>query len=404
MRFFKKKSAPAFVVNSAAGGAQEFRVNISTEVKSASIREELYNNRLFIVLPSKTLPDNIVMNEMLYPAAEIAAGFKSLEGTQAPLGHPVVNGEYVSASHPEAYLHNVGAFNKNVRRENGSVYIEKWIDKAYAEKVAPELMRAINAGEPISTSTGLTCNRKAVTGKPYKWIAEDMVFDHDAILLHDTPAAGVEQGVGMLVNQEFVINSVLDQSESEMREVLAAALPADAWLVDYSDDTLVYDLNGVDHAVGYTVSDGVVTLDESAYTVKRKTIWERITGALGNSNPVQVNKMDEEMKAMLTANAAAAEANAEAIKTLASSVAKVADAVEAIQDEQAKQAEITANAALAEKRAIVAQSLGEVVANALDGEALDAAIAKCQTAADVKGGFQTNSAGEFGDLTGYTKE
>ena len=403
MKWFKRKSAPVFIVNSAAGTDQQFRVNISTTVKAASIREELYNNRLFIVLPSKTLPDNIVMNDMLYPAAEIAAGFKSLEGTQAPLGHPVVNGQYVSASHPEAYLHNVGAFNKNVRRENGSVYIEKWIDKAYAEQVAPELMAAINEGKPISTSTGLNCNRKAVTGKPYKWVAESMVFDHDAILLHEAPAAGVDQGVGMLVNQQFVINSVLDDSVNEMREVLAMALPADAWLVDYDADTLVYDLNGIDHAVGYTIADGVVTLTESAYTVKRKTIWERITRALGNSNPAQVNKMDEELKAMLTANAQAAEANSTAIAALADSMTKIAESVASIQGEQVKQAEITANAALADKRKIVADKMGEVVANALAGEALDAAVAKCQSVDTVIGGFHANSA-EDGDLSGYTKE
>lgn len=403
MKWFKSKRAPVFVVNSAADGAQQFRVNISATVKAANIREELYNNRLFIVLPSKTLPDNIVMNEMLYPAAEIAAGFKSLEGTQAPLGHPVVNGEYVSAGHPEAYLHNVGAFNKNVRRENGSVYIEKWIDKAYAEQVAPQLMAAINAGKPISTSTGLTCNRKAVTGKHYKWIAQNMVFDHDAILLDEAPAAGVDQGVGMLVNQQFVINSVLEDSVNEMREILSRALPVDAWLIDYDAETLVYDLNGIDHAAGYAIVDGVVTLTESAYTVKRKTIWERITGALTKTNPVQVNKMDEELKAMLTANAQAAEANATAIAALTDSFKMVADSVASIQSEQVKQAEITANAALADKRKVVALKMGEVVANALAGEALDAAVAQCQTVDPLVGGFHANAA-EFGDLSGYTKE
>ena len=397
------RSELGLIVNNAAQPHQQFRVNLSTVVQPSLIREELYNNRLFIVLPSKTLPDNIVMNDMLYPASEIAASFKGLEGTPAPLGHPVVNGEYVPATHPEAYLFSVGALNKNVRRENGSVYIEKWIDKAYAQQVAPELMAAINEGKPISTSTGLLCDRYPVIGKAYSFEARNMRFDHDAILLHETPAAGIEQGVGMLINQQFVINAVLDQSEADKREALALALPEEAWIIDYDDDTLIYsDANGKKMAVPYEVKDGVAILTGEHYTVKRKTKWERFKEALTPSSPVQVNKMDEELKAMLTANAAAAEANATAIAELSGAVAKVAATMDAIQGEQIKLAEATTNAALADKRAVVAATLGETVANALSGEALDAALAKCQpSAAPILAGLHTNTAD---DLASYEKE
>lgn len=406
-KLFKRKSKPQFVVNS-AHGTQQFRVNVTTSVKPSAIREELHNGRVFLVMPSKTLPDNVVMNGMLYPADEIAKSFMSLEGTVAPLGHPIVNGEYVSANHPEAYLHNVGAFNKNVRRENGSVYIEKWLDKAYAEKVAPELMDAINKGEPISTSTGLMCDREPVKGKPYPYVARNMRFDHDAILLNETPAAGVEQGVGMMVNGQMVVNSVLDESERDKREALSAILPEHAHLTDYDDTTLIYEIyeggKEVVQALDYQIIDGVATATEQPYNVKRKTTWERIKSAFTTQDPVQVDTMNEEqIKALMTANEAQAKASQEAIAALTEQMGKLGESLTAIKADQDKANELAVNAQLADKRAVVAKVMGEVVANALTGEALDEAVAKCQSADGVTAaGLNVNSA-DASALT-YEKE
>lgn len=73
------------------------QVNITTKVNSQSIRRETYNGREHLVLPSYTLPANVVMNGGLYTEDEINAHYQGLEGTLAPLGHPQVNGQFVSA-------------------------------------------------------------------------------------------------------------------------------------------------------------------------------------------------------------------------------------------------------------------------------------------------------------------
>ena len=211
------------------------RVNIRTIANMAAIRRERRNGRDKIIVPSATLPDGIVMNGISYPAEEIEKGFMSLNNTYAPLGHPTVNGMFVSASDPEGInIGWIGAHNENVRRENGRVLLDKVIDVARANESVGgrSVLEAIEKGTPIHTSTGLFCDLEASTDDAYEFIARNMDFDHDAILLGEDGAATPEQGVGMMVNakgeesQIDVINSVFEDFEREMDWAADMALRA----------------------------------------------------------------------------------------------------------------------------------------------------------------------------------
>lgn len=224
------------------------RVNITAKVNAASIRREKLNGRDVIIVPSATMPDDVIMNGIMYPAAEIAKGFKSLERTPAPLGHPTINGNFVSASDPEGLnLGYIGAWNSNVRQEKGRVLIDKIIDVEFAsqtvngKRVLDAIDRAIAEETPIHTSTGLYAMMEEATGDvPYKRTARNIVFDHDAILLDEDGAATPEQGVGLLVNSQGVaeeipvINSTLDEDVDRQLDwavdALARALEAKARL------------------------------------------------------------------------------------------------------------------------------------------------------------------------------
>lgn len=198
------------------------RVNITTKVNSATIRREKLNGRDVIIVPSATLPDDVVMNGVLYPSDEIEKSYASLENTFAPLGHPDRNGQFLNAADPEAVNgFHIGAFNRNVRRDGGRVKIDKYIDVLFASNTegGKRVLAAIEKGEPIHTSTGLYAIMENANGDvPYNRIAREIIFDHDAILLDEEGAATPEQGVGMLVNakgekeQIPVINSTLDDA------------------------------------------------------------------------------------------------------------------------------------------------------------------------------------------------
>lgn len=213
------------IVNRAAG--DQVRVNIRSTVNKAKIRKEKRNGRDVIIVPSATLPDDVVMNGILYPADEIEKSFKGLERTPAPLGHPTINGQFVSASDPEGInLGWIGAWNLNVRREKGEdgkhrVFLDKVIDveRANESEGGRRVLDAIEKGKPVHTSTGLYALMEAANGDvDYKYIAREIEFDHDAILLDEQGAATPEQGVGMLVNKQGehvkveVINSTLDDA------------------------------------------------------------------------------------------------------------------------------------------------------------------------------------------------
>lgn len=207
------------------------RVNIRTQVNTKNARYEKRNGRKVVIVPSATLPDDVVMNGIRYPAEEIEKSYMSLNSTPAPLGHPIINGEYASALHPEAINgFYVGAYNDNVKRKDGKVYLDKVIDIAFAEAAegGQEVLNAIKKGEPIHTSTGLYCHLDELDNDDEAdYSARDIDFDHDAILLNEEGAATPEDGVGIFVHSNGekskikVINSYME--EQAMRELEWAA-------------------------------------------------------------------------------------------------------------------------------------------------------------------------------------
>lgn len=164
------------------------------------------------------MPDDIVMNRIMYPKEEIEASYRGLEGIPAPIGHPHdSDGNYVSASSEigvNRFQH--GAFVGKVERRKGRIYIETRINKRKASETqqGKRLLRSIDdimlgaSSDPIHTSTGVYLNsqvlpqtRTCERGKEYDQIARNLVFDHNAILLDEEGAATPSDGVGMLVNK-----------------------------------------------------------------------------------------------------------------------------------------------------------------------------------------------------------
>lgn len=190
-------------------------------VNRGNVQRQTIDGIEHIIVSSYTLPDDIVMNDIMYPADEIEKSYRSLERTLAPVEHPTnSSGEYISATDPIA-INNfyAGAYNINVSRENGRVHIEKHINVAEALKTdrGKRLLDRINELEmnenprAIHTSVGVfleveRCGggkkKKNYAGSEYSMIARNMLMDHDAILLDSTGAATPEQGVGIAVNTD----------------------------------------------------------------------------------------------------------------------------------------------------------------------------------------------------------
>ncbi len=200
---------------------KQVRVNIRSVINKDGIRKEKRNGREVMVVPSVTMPDDIVLNGVKYPADEIASSFHTLERTPAPFGHPTVNGAFVSASDPVGInMAYIGAHNENVRQHEGRVFLDKIIDVEVANRTdsGKEVLNALKSGDPIHTSTGLLCNLEDPEDDSHEHIARNLHFDHDAILLHEEGAATPADGVGMMVNSDGEKIEVINSSLAEWAE------------------------------------------------------------------------------------------------------------------------------------------------------------------------------------------
>ncbi|MGK4442692.1 hypothetical protein ACSMDF_04895 [Yersinia enterocolitica] len=387
------------------------QVNITTRVNNKSIRREKYNGKEHWVLPSYTLPANVVMNGGLYTSEQIDAHYSGLEGTLAPLGHPEVNGAFVSAFSAEGINQgHIGAWNRNVKKSGNRIYVEKWVDVEVASRSegGRELLarvEAIERGEdvpPIHSSVAAFLNELEPNEQQRalgaNWVADIVRMDHDAILLHEIGAATPEQGVGLMVNADLATplqansGALIGESFRERERRLEKAAkdrfaPGDndyAWIADFTDSQAVIIKNGGDAQVyGYKSEGGIITFSDTGTAVTRQESWVSIIAnkvkslftpqdsPATNSNNTEGDMplTKEEMEQIGSMIGEAVATNTEkALKPLS-------DKVDALQANHKTLSDtLTANSRAEEvtKRAEVAKVHGEIVANALSGEALDA--------------------------------
>lgn len=399
------------------------QVNVTTKVNSQAIRRESYNGREHLVLPSYTLPANVVMNEGLYTASEIDAHYQGLEGTLAPLGHPQLNGAFISAFSPEGINQgHIGAWNRNVKKSGNRIYLEKWVDTQIANQSegGRELIsrvEAIERGEdvpPIHTSVAVFLDQlepneqQKATGA--KWVAKIHGMDHDAILLHEVGAATPEQGVGLMVNADLATplkansgaligESYRDREQRLDRAAKERFAPGEneyAWVADFTDSQVVIIRNGgAAQVYGYTSEGGKITFDETGTPVARQESWVTVVAnkvkslfnpqgqpATNHQTEGDMPLTTEEKQELITEIGKGLAANfAEALKP-------ITEKVKALQANHTQLAEtLTANSRAEEKtkREAVAAVLGELAANALTGEALDDAFKRLGSSAQLGG-------------------
>lgn len=286
----------------------------------------------YVIRGAVPIVDDIVMNGGLYPAEEINNSYQTMERKLMPLGHPMVNGKYVSANDPQAVNdYYAGAWAQNVSKASDKVVMDVYVNKAVAE-AKPDGKRLIqrlddmitgNNADPIHVSTGLLLNKEQKAGeskgKKHSWVAHNMQFDHIAILL-DEPGAGTpEEGVGMFVNadgqegevetaslieaanslKDGLMNKVkfffahnsdasFDEIYQMLREAIRAPSGSDVYryVVTVWPDKFIYEEGSKLFQQKYLIDDNAVTLvGEPIEVVRKPTEYEVKTN--GEQNPMK---------------------------------------------------------------------------------------------------------------------
>lgn len=185
-------------------------VNISSLVLNSDIHTETIEGVSFTVIPSKTLPKDVVMNSILYSEEEVERTIHTLDGSPVTLSHPVINGKFADAYEPIAVAKFGfgGGFNRvKGKTDDGRWIVEKLIPTEQLQNTerGKKLSDAIKNKTPIHTSTGVYLTKEPeigvnAAGQEYTARAKIDRFNHDAILLNEVGAATPEQGVGIFVN------------------------------------------------------------------------------------------------------------------------------------------------------------------------------------------------------------
>ncbi len=289
----------------------------------------------YVIRGAVPIVDDIVMNGGLYPAEEINNSYQTMERKLMPLGHPMVNGKYVSANDPQAVNdYYAGAWAQNVSKASDKVVMDVYVNKTVAD-AKPDGKRLIqrlddmisgNNADPIHVSTGLLLNKEQKAGeskgKKHSWVAHNIQFDHIAILL-DEPGAGTpEEGVGMFVNADgqeadvestslidaansmkdgwwnkvkFFISNASEMSFDDIYQALRMSIKQNdkkwRYVISVWPDHFVYEEDGDNSKPKlfdqkYLITDKVVTLvGDPVEVVRKPTEYEVKTN--GETNPMK---------------------------------------------------------------------------------------------------------------------
>ncbi|PHR55981.1 MAG: hypothetical protein COA43_14790 [Robiginitomaculum sp.] len=264
--------------------------NIIQQVNTDKIRTEMMDDIEYLVVSSRTMPSDIIMNDIMYSGEQIDATINTIDETPAPMKHPMIDGKYVSASTQRAQnaFNESGGINKYVKKDGDSHVVDKWFMKSRLETTeqGKQLLAAINKGDPIHSSTGVIISKVAEKGKNkygnYNYIANIDRFDHDAILIGECGAATPDEGVGLMVNSQeeleviFVnLSTGLDMSESankfreKLQEEVKTTFGSDyksVYLCDHNADTVIFEVYENDaytqYRASYEINGDVIALGQ----------------------------------------------------------------------------------------------------------------------------------------------
>ncbi|WPB58632.1 hypothetical protein [Xylophilus sp. GOD-11R] len=301
-------------------GKKQKRVHLLSAVNAANVSKD---SGVYTIKNVCGAVDDIVMNSVLYPAAELATGAKTLDNKPAPAGHPKNDaGQHISATNGDALFRAwIGSYCTNSRHEGGRTVTDIRVNEkqARASDVGARLIDRLDAAiagtnaEAIHVSTGLYFEPVVANGesrgKKYSRIATNLQYDHLAILLDERGAGTPEEGVGMFLNsageeeeiETVEVNAAPDDrradglkgwlskllgngSELSFDQIdsgLRALLPEGAWPREvYAREFVWTDRDGNLWKQGYAVSaDASLAFVGEAVAVKRKVDYVPITNS-----------------------------------------------------------------------------------------------------------------------------
>jgi len=262
------------------------------------VKTETLNGKEYLVAPvSMIVPGVLPGSEgnALYTKSRINERVNRWNQMPLVVNHPKnSSGEYISARDPKI-LNNQGiGFVFNVKGGK-TLSGEAWFDVEKSNEVDPRIIEKLEANENIELSTGsfVKASKRSgkYKGKKYTHVVNSFDPDHLAILLDDEGACSLEDGCGVLVNEngetkELTVNKI---SHNDIRVRLADAIKKfltkgqpdtypniDLWVREVFDKSVVYEKNGVAYELSYTKKGDKVKVSGEPVEVVSKISYEPV--------------------------------------------------------------------------------------------------------------------------------
>lgn len=289
---------------------------------NAKIRREKFDDVEHLILPVIAAQE-MVMNDLFYPAEEFQQWANTWNGIPIPVRHPQINGIFISAKSPRIHeQNNIGWFYNVEFTDDKKLKGEIWLNLEKIEKLGhQDIVSKFESGEIMEVSTGLFSNIENTPGEfngvPYKGIVRNIRPDHLALLPDEVGACSIAAGCGAmrtnenceckepknnktdlfkafrLLGEKIGLTSsslnlndehgslfdIIDQLNNLLR-IEFNGPDLFVWIVDVFETEVIYSLEDRGEIAlfkrSYSVSDGKVTLGDDIQKVEKKVTFDPV--------------------------------------------------------------------------------------------------------------------------------
>lgn len=278
------------------------------------IRTETHQERKHLVIPVVMMVEGVhngSAGPLLHTQDELGKFPAAWNGIPVMIGHPEKNGQPISANSPKVIDQSVIGRVYNSKMEDGKLKGEVWADVEKLKQLSPLAYAYIIQQKPLDVSVGVFSDDEPIAGewngKNYTAIARNYRPDHLALLPEATGACSWQDGCGIRVNAEGLLEAI-----NLIRDKLYSLdSDTDSYYLEevYDDGTFIY-RKGKDgtgksekyYRRTYQIKDGEVQFGNDAEEVEKEVKYKKVITmkqTKSTKNNIGGKKMDK-VKELLT--------------------------------------------------------------------------------------------------------
>jgi hypothetical protein len=190
-----------------------------------TVRREQLNGVEHIVVPVVMMVEGVHSGShgpILHRADELGRYPESWDGIPVTIGHPIVDGQYVSANSPAVLQDWAVGRIFNTQIADSALKAEAWLDEVALQRISDDTLERINNGEVIEVSIGIFSDEEMTSGvwnnERYTAIARNHRPNHLALLPDEVGACSIADGCGIRVNKQEKTKKVAQKQISINKE------------------------------------------------------------------------------------------------------------------------------------------------------------------------------------------